>query len=203
MGDGDNGAHHVQHHQLIHTAHKEGDEVAGDHLTALGPVQDLAAHQAQQHGDGNGDDCRQDQTGDAPDLPVGHQDQADLTGHGAQGHTKVQTHTGHDGDQQAQDHEGVAAQAGHDFIEHIAGRKAGQRDHDQADDNKQHGHRVVADNAHRAEILPFSFHAQRPLSVFLVRAYRIIPLETTIRMTSDMSMWKAEFMTVGVMVTMP
>ena len=42
-----------------------------------------------------------------------------------------------------------------------------------------------------------------PPSVFLVRAYRIIPFDTTIRITSLMSIWIIEFITVGVIVTIP
>ena len=67
--DGDDGPHHIQHHQLVHTGHAVGDKVAGDHLAALGAVQDAAAHKTQQNGQGDGQDGRQHQTGDTPDLP--------------------------------------------------------------------------------------------------------------------------------------
>ena len=156
--DGDNGAHHVQHHQLIDTGHEEGDHIGGDHFTALGLVQDLADEHTQADGNGDGDDGGQHQAGDPPDLPVGHKDQADLTGHSSQGHAEVQAHAGHNGDQQAQDQEGIPAQTGHDLVEKVAGGEAGHGNAVQADQDEHNGHAVVADEV--LHLLPEGLFAQ-------------------------------------------
>ena len=142
--DGDDGAHHIQHHQLIDAGHKESDHVAGDHLPALGLVQDLTDEHTQAYGEGNGKDRRQDKTGNAPDLPVRHKNQGDLSGHGSQGHAEVQAHTGHNGDEKAQNQERISAQTGHNFVEQVSGRKAGGGDAVGADQNEHNGHGIVA-----------------------------------------------------------
>ena len=164
VDDGDDGSHHIQHDQLVHTGHTVGDKVAGDHLAALGAVQDAAAHKAQQDGQGDGQDGCQHQTGDTPDLPVRHQDQRDLAGHGAQRHGEVQTHTGHNGDQQAQDQEGVAPQAGHSLVDDVVHRQAGHGNEHGADEDEQDGHRVFAQELLHVECL--GFHVSAPFPSF-------------------------------------
>ena len=140
MFDGDHRTHHVQHHQLVQTVHEKGDDIAGDHLAALGHVEHLSAEKAQQHGDRNGNDHGQHHAGNPPDLPVRGKDQSDLPGHGAQGHTEVQTHAGHDGDQQAEDQKRVPAHSGENLVDQIPRREAGYRYADGADQDKHDRH---------------------------------------------------------------
>ena len=147
VDDGDDGAHHVQHHQLVQAVGEEGDDVAGDHLAALGGVEDLAAHQAHQRGDGDGEYAGQHHAGDAPDLPVGDQYQRDLAGHGPQGHAEVQAHARHDGDEQAQNQEDVAAHAGDDLVDEEHRREARQGDADGDDDDEHDRHAVGTQEA--------------------------------------------------------
>ena len=176
MNDGNNGSHHKQHYKLIHAVHGKGNHIAGDHLPALGAVQDLADHHAQCHRNGDGNDGGQDHAGDAPNLPVSGEDQADLTGHGAQRHAEVQAHTGHNGDQQAQDQECVTAQTGHDLIQEVGPGKARLRNTVRADQDEHNGDGVVADELQK--LLPEAlaagyirlFHAHFPPSVLRVRA---------------------------------
>ena len=163
--DGDDGAHHVQHHQLVNAVHEEADDVGGDHLAALGHVEDLTAEGAEQDGDGDGEDHRQHDAGDAPNLPVGDQDQRDLARHGAEGHAEVQTHAGHDGDQQREDQEDVAPHAGDDLVNQIAVGETGDGDAHRADDDEHDRHGVVAEEGENL-IVFFHFVA----SVFLVSA---------------------------------
>ena len=166
--DGDDRTHHVQHDQLIDAVHEIADDVAGDHLAALRHVQDLAAEITEQHGDGDRENHRQHHAGDPPDLPVGDQDQSDLSGHGAERHAEVQAHTGHDRDQQAEDQENVAPHTGDDFVDQVAGGEPGERDADRADQHKHQRDGVVLDKSQYffAETLVVHFVP----SVFLVSA---------------------------------
>ena len=151
MNDGDDGPHHEEHDQLIHAVHEEGDDIAGDHLPALCLVQQVAAEDAEEDGDGDGDDHRQNDAGDAPDLPVGHQDQADLTRHGAQRHGKVHAQARHNGDEQAEDQEGVAAHAGDQLVEQIGRGIAGHGEADDADHDEHDGDNVVLQQSAQVE----------------------------------------------------
>ncbi|MPN10983.1 hypothetical protein SDC9_158281 [bioreactor metagenome] len=144
MQDRDNRAHHVQNHHLIDAVEEIAGNIAGDHLAALRHIEDLAAQQAQPHRDGDGHDHREDDAGDPPDLPIGHKDQSDLAGHGAQCHAEVQPHTGHDGNQQAEDQEDVAAHARDNLIKQIVKRKARDRNKHRADDDEHERNRVSA-----------------------------------------------------------
>ena len=174
VDDGNDGTHHKEHKELVHTVHGEGDHVARDHLAALGTVEELADHDAEQNGDGNGDDRREDQSGDAPDLPVGSKDQSDLACHRAERHAEVHTHARHNGDEQAQDEESVAAQTGHALIEQIVPREVRARDAVGADQNEHDGHDVVAQEpAQRAA--PFGA-AARKIVVDLFHTYFFPPI---------------------------
>ena len=143
MDNRNNGTHHVQNHQLIQTIHEEADDIAGNHLPAFGHVEHLTAEKAQQNGNRYGNDHGKDNAGYSPYLPVGHKDKADFTCHSAQSHTEVKSHAGHNGNQQAQDQEGIPAQSGDNLIEQIPRRKTGYRNADGADNDKHQRHRVI------------------------------------------------------------
>ena len=50
MLDRDDRSHQVKHDQLVDTVDEVADDVAGDHFTALGHVEDLSAEQAEDNG---------------------------------------------------------------------------------------------------------------------------------------------------------
>ena len=176
MDDGDNRPHDIQHDELIPAVDKEVNDIAGDHLPALGHVLQGAADEAQQSGEGNGQDHGQHHAGNAPDLPVRHQNDGDLRAHGAQRHGEVQAHARHNGEQQAENQEQVPAHTGDDLIEQIAGREARHGDKNGADDDEHDGHGVVPHQLQKplpgGDVL---FPVHFTPSVFLVRAYRIMP----------------------------
>ena len=70
MLDRDNAAHQVQNNELINTVYKEAHDIAGDHLAALGLIEDLAAEDTEQYRDRNRYDRCEHHSGDAYDLPV-------------------------------------------------------------------------------------------------------------------------------------
>ena len=175
MLDGDDGAHHVQHDKLIHAVYKEADDIAGYHFSALGHVEELAAEHAEEDRERHGQDHRQHDAGNAPNLPIGHEDQRDLTGHCAEGHAEVQTHTGHDREEQAEDEENVSAHTGDDLVYKIADGEAGDRDADNADKHEHKRHRVALHKAQSSltegdGFLAYIFIFHFEPSVFLVRA---------------------------------
>ena len=169
MLNGNNGAHHIQHHQLVNAGHDIGDEVAGNHLPALGLIQDLADEHAQEHGNGNGNDRRQNQARDSPNLPVSHENQADLTCHSAQGHAEVQAHASHNGNEKAQNQECISAQTGHNLIEQVACGEPGGRNAVGADQDEHNGHGIVAQECFR--LLAQGLFAQTGGIVFLCHDY--------------------------------
>ena len=129
--------------ELVHTVHEEADDVARDHLTSLGMVEDGSTHVAEEDGDRGRDDGRQDHAGDADDGPVGDEDQTNLSSHGAKRHAEVESHARHDGDQEGEDEEGVPAQPREDLIEQVAAGVARQGDSDAADDDEKEGNQIV------------------------------------------------------------
>lgn len=152
---------------LVQTGDEVVHHIAQDHLTALRHIHQFAAHQAQQDGQGDGQEHGKHHAGDAPDLPVGDEDQGDLSGHGPQGHAEVQAHARHNGDEQAQDQKNVPAHTVDDLINQIAGGKVGQRVADHADDNEHQRNQIVLQEVETVKIL---FHLHFAPSVFLVRA---------------------------------
>ena len=169
-------AHHVKHDELIHAVDEEAYDIAGYHFTALGHVQQLAAEHTKEDGERDGEDHRQHDAGDAPDLPVRHEDKRDLTGHCAESHAEVEAHAGHYREEQAKDEEDVPAHTGDYLIEKIADREAGNGDADDADEHEHQRHGVILGKAQKllAEgdavgFFLFIFHHFDP-SVFLVRA---------------------------------
>ena len=173
--DGDDGAHHVQHDKLIHAVYEEADDIAGYHFSALGHVEELSAEHAEENRERHGEDHRQYNAGDAPHLPVSHEDQRDLTGHCAEGHTEVQTHTGHYREEQAEDEEDVSAHTGDDLVYKVAYGEAGDRDADDADEHEHERHGVVLHKAQnslteRDGLFAYVFIFHFEPSVFLVRA---------------------------------
>ena len=188
MKNRDNRPHHIEHDKLINTVDEECQHVACNHFAAACRIEHLAADHAEQNSNRNREDGGQDETGDAPNLPVGNQNQRNFACHGAEGHTEVQTHARHNRNQQAEDEERIAPETGGNLIEQIRRGEARNRDADRADENEHQRHGVVPKKTKEAVAanglagcgsIGFCAHFFLPPSVLRVSAYRIIPLETT------------------------
>lgn len=156
-------AHGVEDDELVQAVHEERQDVARHHLPALGPVEDGAADIPQQDGYRRGDDGRQGDPGYADYVPARDEDQAYLARHRAEHHAEVEPHPGHDGQEERQHEEGVAAEPAQDFLDEVLGGQAREGD-GHGDQDGDHDHHRVVDK----EEPQLSFHLAT--FVFLVRA---------------------------------
>ena len=143
----DHRAHEVEHHELVDAVDEEGQDVAGDHLPALGLVEHHAADVAHEQGHRQAGQGREDQPVDPEDVVVDGQDQAELAGHGAQGHAEVEPHAGVDGQQQGQHQERVAAQPGEHLLADVGQGQPRGMDRQHGDDQEQEDDRVLPQEA--------------------------------------------------------
>ena len=116
VAGGDDGAVADHEYQLIHTGGEEADQDGGDHLPSPGPVQAEPDHITQQDGESDSDDHDQRQAFQPAQLIVDGQDQADLGADGTDDDGEIETHAGGDRNDQGQDHDAVADEAGDDLV---------------------------------------------------------------------------------------
>ncbi len=123
--DGDDRSHQIEDEELVDAVDEEGEDVAGDHLPALGLVHHRAADPAEKEGYGKADEEGEDQALPARHSPVHGEDEADLPGHGAQGHGEVEAHARVDGQEKGDDEEGVAPQPRDHLLDDVGDGEAG------------------------------------------------------------------------------
>ena len=199
--EGNDTADDVQDEQAVQTSREKAQHQAGDHLSTLGLVEQLAQQPAEEHSQRRGDQHAQHKAADTGEAPVDHPENGDLCGNRANDDTEVHAQTCHTGDDQSQDQAGVTAETGEDFACDIGNVCAGDHNTCNTQQNEQQDDLILEDKTLEAVQGTFLVqgiiaHSSEP-PLACARAYRITPFWMIWRMVSEISVPASRWLETG------